>query len=117
MCHLVFDLELHLCTMEQTVSLETSLSNFQGYYQRWKSILKQDSTVRCIHFRNPIKTPKKCSCKIMVRGIKLCTFVESVGNDAPITNPSTTPKNVVTMSLMLSLGFFVYVLHQPPSEG
>lgn len=39
------------------------------------------------------------------------TFVsESAGNDAPIKKPKTTPTNVVTISLMVSLDFLTTVL-------
>lgn len=43
--------------------------------------------------------------------LKVCTFVFNAGNDTPIKNPKTIPTKVVTISLILSLGFLLVELH------
>jgi len=39
--------------------------------------------------------------------LKVCTFVVNAGNDTPIKKPKTIPTKVVTISLILSLGFLL----------
>jgi len=43
--------------------------------------------------------------------LKVCTFVFNAGKDTPIKKPKTIPTKVVTISLILSLGFLLAELY------
>lgn len=52
-----------------------------------------------------------------IRKLKACTLViDNLGNDTPMKKPKTTPIKVVTISLMLSLGFLLVELHSNRSK-